>query len=92
MIDEHCNILFISKSKKAFMASILKNLELQPILTLGDTQDFAQQGGMIQVTREKKRIGFKINLNSVKQSRLRIAAPLLELSTVIENTSSDNRR
>jgi hypothetical protein len=82
-IDSGCQMLFISESKQAFLGSILQNLQQQPILTLGDTKGFAEQGGMIQFTRGRKRIGFKINLESTKQSGLKIAAPLLELATII---------
>lgn len=82
-IDSGCQMVFISKSKHTFLRSILQKLQNQPILTLGDTAGFAEQGGIIEFTRGEKRIGFKINLVSAKQSGLKIAAPLLELATII---------
>jgi hypothetical protein len=83
-IDQRCQILFISDSKQAFLGSILQSLQGRPILTLGDMQGFAERGGILQFTRGKKRIGFLINLESAKQSQLTIAAPLLDLATVIK--------
>ncbi len=82
-IGTECQVVFVSKSKRAFIRSILKNLGDRPILTLGDTQGFAEQGGIIEFTRGDKRIGFKINLESAERSGLKIAAPLLELATII---------
>ncbi len=82
-IDTRCQIVFISESKRAFLRPILQSLRQRPILTLGDTNNFAEQGGIMQFTRGDKRIGFKINLGQARQSGLEIAAPLLELATVI---------
>ncbi len=82
-IDRRCQIVFISESKRAFLRPILKSLRQRPILTLSDTNNFAEQGGIMQFTRGNKRIGFKINLGKARQSGLEIAAPLLELATVV---------
>jgi hypothetical protein len=82
-IGPDCQVVFISKSKQAFLRSVLNNLGNRPILTLGDTEGFAEQGGIIEFTHVGKRIGFKINLDSAERSGLKIAAPLLELATII---------
>ena len=85
-IDERCQMLFISASKQAFLSPILKGLHDKAILTLGDTENFAAMGGIVQFTREQNRIGFKINLKSARRSKLEIASPLLDLATVIGAT------
>ncbi|RDH85106.1 MAG: hypothetical protein DIZ78_11875 [endosymbiont of Escarpia spicata] len=87
-IGDSCQVVFISKSKRAFIGAILQKLKGRPILTLGDTEGFAEQGGIIEFTRGKKRIGFLINLESARRSGLKIAAPLLDLATVLD--SPDN--
>lgn len=86
-IDERCQIVFISDSKQTFIKPILQSLLERPILTLGDMDDFAASGGILQFTRGKKRIGFLINLESAKKSKLSIAAPLLDLATVVKTAS-----
>ncbi len=86
-ITHDCRVLFISKSKQGFLQKIVNKLQDQPILILGDTEDFAEQGGMIQFTYVKKRIGFKINLDRAKGSELKIAAPLLELATIVKSSN-----
>ncbi|MES9829554.1 MAG: YfiR family protein [Candidatus Thiodiazotropha sp.] len=82
-INKQCQIVFISNSKRAFVRQILQRMQGIPILTLSDMAEFAEQGGMLQFTTGKNRIGFIINLESAKQSSLTIAAPLVELSTVV---------
>lgn len=83
-VDKACRVLFVSDSKRAFLTSILKGFDELPILTIGDSSDFAVKGGMIELTSVGKRIGFKINLNKAKSAELIIAAPLLELATIVE--------
>ncbi|WP_456406906.1 YfiR family protein [Thiolapillus sp.] len=90
-IDKPCQLLYISDSKQAFMTSIIHSLGTQPVLTISDAPRFAENGGMIQFVALKKRIGFKINLDKAQAAGLRIAAPLLELSTVISTPSHQDR-
>ncbi|MFI0413490.1 MAG: YfiR family protein [Candidatus Thiodiazotropha sp.] len=82
-INKQCQIVFISDSKRAFVKPILQRMQGIPILTLSDMAEFAEQGGMLQFTTGKNRIGFMINLESAKQSNLTISAPLVDLSTVV---------
>ena len=86
-IGENCQIVYISESKKAFLNPILQSLAGTPILTLSDIEGFAEQGGMLQFTYLSKRIGFLINQQSAKASHLTIAAPLLDLATVVDSRS-----
>lgn len=87
-VDTRCQIVFISESKHAFIKPILQSLQNRPILTLSDMANFAEQGGILQFTAGKKRIGFLINLKSAKRSNLTIAAPLLDLATVVGSASN----
>ncbi len=84
-VDASCQILFVSESKRPFLRSILQSLAHYPILTIGDVEQFAEKGGMIEFVRGSKRIGFRINLQASKAG-LKIAAPLLDLSTIVETT------
>jgi len=88
-IGNDCHMLFISDSKQPFMRSILRSLAQRPILTVGDSEHFARNGGMIQFTREDKRLGFKINLEQARASHLKIAAPLLELATIVHTGTAE---
>lgn len=84
-VTGNCDLVFISNSKQAFLGSILQTLAARPILSVGDIENFAEQGGIIQFTTGK-RIGFKINIKHAKLSGLKIAAPLLQLATIVSST------
>ncbi len=83
-ITKSCQILFITESKQIFLKNILNRFHNKATLTISDIEDFAEQGGMIEFTRGMKKIGFTINLKQAKQGQLSIAAPLLQLATVID--------
>ena len=83
-IDKPCHLLFVSDSKSAFVKKIINKFEHHSTLTISDIPQFAEQGGMVGFTRGSKKIGFKINLDRAKQAKLSIAAPLLQLATIIE--------
>jgi hypothetical protein len=86
-INEQCDLVFISESKQPFYKKIFYRLSDRPVLTIGDSEQFAQEGGMIQFTHGDKRIGFKINIQVVKSAGLKISAPLLQLSTIVSTQS-----
>jgi hypothetical protein len=91
-INENCQLIFISDSKRSYLNSIFKTLADKPVLTIGESRKFAVQGGMIQFVRNENRIGFKINVAHVRNSGLKIAAPLLELATIVDDNPRETPR
>lgn len=83
-VNSSCQILFVSESKRPFLKTILHSLAHLPILTIGDVATFAEKGGMIEFTRGHKHIGFRINVQQADRAGLKIAAPLLDLATIVE--------
>jgi hypothetical protein len=86
IVKSDCHMLFIHKSKRAFIADILKSINNRPILTVSDINNFADKGGMIEFAQGEKNIGFTINLESARLAELSISAPLLQISNVIGGT------
>ena len=91
-IKQYCQLVFISDSKQAFLKAILRSLYIHPILTIGDSPNFAENGGMIQLSYNNKQFDFKINLNSVKGTGLKISAPLLEMATIVDTKQRSKKR
>jgi hypothetical protein len=76
-------ILFISRSEADDLPRILQRLEAAPILTVGETAQFAERGGMIRFRREGERIGFDINVTSTERAGLRVSSQLLKLARIV---------
>jgi hypothetical protein len=75
-----CHVLFINRSETDRLEQILASLKGRNILTVGDTDDFAQRGGMIQLVTEKNKIRMRINLEVVKAANLTISSKLLRVA------------
>lgn len=75
-----CHLLFISFHEKKHVAEILSRLKTPPVLTVGETDDFVRQGGMIGFCLQENRIRFDINLLAARRSSLKISSRLLALA------------
>jgi hypothetical protein len=76
-------ILFISRSEVEDLPRILQRLEASPILTVGETAQFAERGGMIRFRRDGERIAFDINVASTERAGLRVSSQLLKLARIV---------
>ena len=76
-------ILFISRSEAEALPRILQRLDAAPILTVGETAQFAERGGMIRFRREGERIAFDINVASTERAGLRVSSQLLKLARIV---------
>jgi YfiR/HmsC-like len=78
-----CHLLFISKSEKGRLAQIFYKLAGRSVLTVGETDQFAQSGGVINFHRQGANIRFEINLDTAASSGLKISSKLLRLANII---------
>jgi YfiR/HmsC-like len=78
-----CNILFLSRDEGKRQAAVLRDLRGQPILTIGETDSFISDGGMIRLHIEEDKIRFDINVDGANASHLKISSRLLLLATTI---------
>lgn len=82
-VKNYCQVLYVPKVHRASLETIFQQLKRQPILTVSDIDHFAEIGGMIEIVRQKRRLGFRINLDAAERTGLKIASPLLDIATVI---------
>lgn len=73
----HCHILF------AGALTDLPKVLPEATLTVGESDGFAQHGGIIGFVNKDGRIKLQINLAAVKQSGLKVSAKLLEVAEII---------
>jgi YfiR/HmsC-like len=75
-----CHVLFISRSENDRLDQILSALRGRNILTVGESEDFALRGGMIQFIKEKNKIRMRINLEAVTTANLKVSSKLLRVA------------
>jgi hypothetical protein len=77
---KRCHVLFVARSEKARLAAILSQTNDQPILTIGDTEGFAQRGVLINFYLDGDKVRFEVNADAVKKSGLKVSAQLMNLA------------
>ena len=75
-----CQVLFIGEREQKLVPSLLTSLKGIPALTVGESQDFVQDGGMIGFLLEENKIRFEINLDAAEHARLKVSSRLLALA------------
>jgi hypothetical protein len=84
-VDEvrDAQIVFVSNSENKDLAAILKALDKPGLLTVGDVDGFAEQGGAINFTVQSRRVRFEINPTQAEQAHLKMSSQLLKLATLV---------
>jgi hypothetical protein len=80
-------VVFIDGSARKQVLLVLVSLNQPSILTVGESSDFAKQGGMIGFCMDdNNKVRFDINVDAASRARLKISSRLLLLAkTVIGN-------
>jgi len=88
--SNHCQLIYFSKASQIkTISGVLSINSIAPALTVGETQQFVEQGGMIGFALSDNKIKLHINLSAIRQSGLQISAKLLEVSEVYEGGAND---
>jgi hypothetical protein len=84
---EKCQILFIAGTERERLADILSRIRTKPILTVGETAEFLDQGGAINFVLKEGQIHLEINLEAARQAHLEISSKLLNVADVVKGKS-----
>jgi len=80
-----CHLLFISRSEKERLPAVLSQLKGSPVLSVGEFNGFAEQGGMVNLLLANKSVKIEINQAAAEQAGLQISAKLLKLARLVNS-------
>ncbi len=80
---DKCHLLFITNSEKERLGEIIKYTKDKPILTIGDSDGFAEQGVIINMHSKNNQLRFQINETALKFSGLYMNFKLLSLAEIV---------
>jgi hypothetical protein len=80
----YCHILFISPSERDRFRQILETTG-SGVLTVSETDGFAQIGGVVNFTLVDSKVRFEINQSAAERAGLKISAKLLSVARVVRN-------
>ena len=78
-----CDTLFVSASERPRLPRILELLDRRPVLTVGDSPEFAERGGMIGFSVEGSRVRFTVNLEAAQNAGLMLQSELLRVAAAV---------
>jgi len=78
-----CHLLFVSSSERRRSTDLLKRLAGAPVLTVGESPDFLDHGGMINFRIIDESVRFDINLEPARIARLKLDANLLSVAASV---------
>jgi hypothetical protein len=81
-----CQLLFIPKAEEKYLDKILPLVRDYSVLTISETEDFLEQGGIINFVMEKNKIRFEINLDAAKEAGIQFKTSVLKLAKKIIQT------
>lgn len=75
-----CHVLFINASQERQMEHVLKPLREASVLTVGETNGFLDNGGMINFLLQGDQVRFQINHKATQEAKLYLSSRLLSLA------------
>jgi len=78
-----CSILFLGRDEGRRQTATLRNLHGQPVLTVGESNNFLSEGGIIRLHLVQDKVRFDINVGVADSSRLKISSRLLILASSV---------
>jgi uncharacterized protein DUF4154 len=77
---EKCQVLFVSSRAGAEFAGALSKAGPVGLLTVGETEQFLDEGGIIRIFEQDGKLRFEISQDAAARARIQISAKLLRLA------------
>jgi hypothetical protein len=77
-----CDVIFTPRTSN--IPAYLQGAAGMPILTVGETPRFIEQGGIVNFFLENGRVRFEINRNAADRAGLRFSSRLLQLAKIVD--------
>jgi YfiR/HmsC-like len=78
-----CQILFLGSRDQRWLNAAIASVGGSAVLTVGETDHFVRDGGIIGFCQDQNKIRFEINLEAAGKAKLKISAKLLALAKTV---------
>lgn len=82
-VPRTCHILFIAAAEQKRSSNLLGSLK-GGVLTVGESDDFLEGGGIINLARRDQKIALEVNLAATDRAGLKISSKLLSVASVVK--------
>lgn len=84
-----CHLLFIGKKESEHVPELISIVGNLPVLTIGESDDFLRQGGIIRFSLEDRKVRFDVNQEAAGKANLKISSRLLLLAKTVIGRSGE---
>jgi hypothetical protein len=78
-----CHVAFVGLTRRKQLQELFERWEYPPVLLVGETDGFADSGGMVNLKIDAGRISIEINLNACRRAGLDVRSQLLRLARIV---------
>lgn len=78
------DILFVCASERRNLKAVFTALQRLPVLTVADMDQFAELGGMINLTNEENHVRFEMNPDAIQGAGLKAGSQLYRLARIVK--------
>ena len=78
-----CDVLYVSGLAPAATKSVLDKTSGKPVLTVGDSDRFVRNGGMIALVRSGDQMQIEVNLAALRSRHLDVSSRLLGIAVIV---------
>jgi YfiR/HmsC-like len=78
-----CQLLFICSNESNRVGEFIAAVRDSPVLTVGESDDFLQQGGIIRFCMDDRKVRFEVNQDASRKAHLRVSSRLLLLAKTV---------
>jgi hypothetical protein len=82
-----CHVLFVGRGAGERTSRLMSTAGTAPILTVGDSEQFLKQGGMIAFVVENRRVRFDISRQPAERVGLRLSSKLLRVARNVDKVA-----
>jgi hypothetical protein len=75
-----CHVAFVPAGRDPDVAQILQDLRGGGVLTVGESESFAEVGGIIRLYLEETKVRFDVNIGRADEEGLKVSSQLLKLA------------
>ncbi len=88
---QSCNIFYLADGSAGDVRRTLDSLRGKAILTVGESEPFARDGGMVALVNTGDHIKIDVNLDATQRAGIRISSRVLNLATIVHSAQIGGR-
>lgn len=87
-----CALLFVGRTTdRDTLLKLIAAVAGKPVLTIGETEDFARIGGVMNFIVDDGKLHFEVNPETARQQKLTQSSRLLKLATIVTGRNPEDR-